>query len=159
MAAQDTPAEETPKDEVVEDKKDDVVSETPETDTPEIKEDKVDTPDITVKDDPPVETKETEEEFDLEEFKKSTAEEAQKAVMEKIAAGFGLTKDEEKKAGEEGVVPPWEERGESKPKSYKELAKSIALAVAELVPISLLLICVKKFSLPPNASLVLAKIN
>jgi hypothetical protein len=63
-----------------------------------------------------------EEEFDVEEFKKSTVEEAQKAVMEKIAKGLGLTKEEKEEAQKE-LVPPWEQRGETKPKSWKEHAE------------------------------------
>ena len=63
---------------------------------------------------------EEEEEFDVDEFKKTTVEEVQKAVMGKIAAGLGLTKEEEAKVKEEGLVPPWEKRGEAKPKSWKE---------------------------------------
>jgi len=66
--------------------------------------------------------KETEEEFDIDEFKKSTVEEAQKVVMEKIAAGLGLTKEEKEEAQKE-LVPPWEQRGETKPKSWKEHAE------------------------------------
>ncbi len=66
---------------------------------------------------------EKEEEFDLEEFKKTTAEEAQKAVLEKIAAGLGLTKEEKKQSQDEGLIPPWEKRGETRPKSWKEHAE------------------------------------
>ena len=65
---------------------------------------------------------EKEETFDVEEFKKQTVEEAQKAVMEKIATGLGLTKEEKQEAKDE-LVPPWEKRGETKPKSWKEHAE------------------------------------
>src|SRR3990167_4332944 len=65
---------------------------------------------------------EKEEIFDVEEFKKQTVEEAQKAVMEKIATGLGLTKEEKEEAKDE-LVPPWEKRGETKPKSWKEHAE------------------------------------
>src|SRR3990167_4800115 len=71
---------------------------------------------------------EKEETFDVEEFKKQTVEEDQKAVMEKIATGLGLTKEEKEEAKDE-LVPPWEKRGETKPKSRKEHAEySAALA-------------------------------
>ena len=53
---------------------------------------------------------------------KETAEEAQKAVLDKIAAGLGLTKEEKEEARKE-LVPPWEQRGENKPKSWKEHAE------------------------------------
>ena len=65
---------------------------------------------------------EKEEAFDVEEFKKQTVEEAQKAVMDKLAAGLGLTREEKQEAKDE-LVPPWEKRGETKPKSWKEHAE------------------------------------
>ena len=70
----------------------------------------------------PAKEEEKEEAFDVEEFKKQTVEEAQKAVMEKIATGLGLTKEEKQEAKDE-LVPPWEKRGETKPKSWKEHAE------------------------------------
>src|SRR3989304_3679889 len=68
---------------------------------------------------------ETEVEFDVEEFKKSTVDEAQKAVLSKIAEGLGLTKKEQEEVKDE-LVSPWEKRGETKPKSWKEHAEYAA---------------------------------
>ena len=68
---------------------------------------------------------EKEEEFDVEEFKRTTVEETQKAVLEKMMAGLGMTK-EEKIAAKDELTPPWEKRGESKPKSWKEHAEYAA---------------------------------
>src|SRR3990167_6205342 len=70
----------------------------------------------------PAKEEEKEETFDVEEFKKQTVEEAQKAVMDKLAAGLGLTREEKQEAKDE-LVPPWEKRGETKPKSWKEHAE------------------------------------
>ena len=70
----------------------------------------------------PAKEEEKEEVFDVEEFKKQTVEEAQKAVMDKLAVGLGLTKEEKEEAKDE-LTPPWEKRGESKPKSWKEHAE------------------------------------
>src|SRR3989304_495713 len=68
---------------------------------------------------------ETEVEFDVDEFKKSTVDEAKKAVLSKIAEGLGLTKREQEEVKDE-LVPPWEKRGETKPKSWKEHAEYAA---------------------------------
>ncbi|KKK68542.1 hypothetical protein LCGC14_2943010, partial [marine sediment metagenome] len=112
---------ETPKveEEVVEETKDEEVKETVD-ETPDSTED---TPKEEVseeKEEAPVE-----QEFDVEEFKKTTVEETQKAVMEKLAVGLGLTTEEKKQVKDE-LIPPWEQRGESKPKSYKELVEHSA---------------------------------
>lgn len=82
-----------------------------------------DTPEETKEEEEKAEEKE--EEFDVEEFKKSTIEETQKAVLEKMAAGLGLTKEEKEQVKDE-LTPPWEERGETKPKSWKEHAEYAA---------------------------------
>lgn len=71
------------------------------------------------------EVKETEEEFDLEEFKKQTVEETQKAVFEKMMAGLGMTREEKDEAKKE-LIPEWEKRGETKPKSWKEASEYAA---------------------------------
>lgn len=131
MAIKD-PKKETPEDkveEVVEEKE--VVEETPEEtpevkeETPEVDEKEVETSDDTKEDEDVKETKKEvkEEEFDVEEFKKTTIEETKKAVAEDIAKSLGVTKEDEVKLKEEGLVPPWETRGEVKPKSWKEHAE------------------------------------
>ena len=74
---------------------------------------------------PEVKEEPKEQEFDVEEFKKTTVEETQKAVMEKLAVGLGLTTEEKKQVKDE-LIPPWEQRGETKPKSYKELVEHSA---------------------------------
>lgn len=94
--------EEVVEEEVVEDNDDeDVVTE----EAPEVEEEPV-----------------KEEPFDVEEFKKSTVEETQKVVLGKIAESLGLTKEEKVEAKDE-LVPPWEQRGEEKPRSWKEHAE------------------------------------
>ena len=108
--AKDTDTPEVENEEVVETSVEETkvpVSETTETETTE---------------ETPVKAETTEEEFDVEEFKRSTVEEAQKAVVEKIAAGLGLTKEEKKQVEDEGKIPPWEKEGRT-PKSYKEVAE------------------------------------
>lgn len=98
---------------------------TPEVETPETVETpgKVETPEVVETKEVEPDAKEEEEEFDVEEFKKETVEAAEKAVTEKIAASLGLTKKEEELSKEEGLIPPWEKRGETKPKSWKEHAE------------------------------------
>lgn len=71
------------------------------------------------------------EELDIEQFKKETVElastQAQKQVMEKIAAGLGLTTEDKKEIEKDDeLIPPWEQRGEDRPKSWKEQAEYAA---------------------------------
>lgn len=113
-------ASKTPK-EKPEEKKEEVVEETPVEETRETTEDVVDTPAVEETPEPEAKTEEVEEEeFDLEEFKKSTIEETKKAVAKDIAESLGLSKEEEEQSKDEGLIPPWEKRGETKPKSWKE---------------------------------------
>ena len=110
----ETPEEKAPEKDIEKEVPEEVETKEPEKETPETKEPEKE---------PETKEEETEEEIDVDEITKTAAEQAQKAVMEKIAAGLGLTKDEKDKAQDEGLVPPWEKRGETKPKSWKEHAE------------------------------------
>jgi len=66
-----------------------------------------------------------EKEFDIEEFKRSTVAETQKAILEKLMEGLGMTKTE-KEAAKDELIPPWEKRGEDRPRSWKEHAEYAA---------------------------------
>lgn len=116
MAAKD-PNEEKETEETEETKETPETKETSEETTPEKE---TETSEETTETEPETET--TEQEFDVEEFKKATVAEAQEAVMKKIAAGLGMTEQEKDEAQKE-LIPPWEQRGETKPKSWKEHAE------------------------------------
>jgi hypothetical protein len=101
-----------------------------ETNTPDT------TPETTVEETTPTQPTKEEpvEEFDLEEItnkaSEAAAQKAQEAVLGKIASALGLSPEEADKAKDEGLVPPWEKRGEDRPKSWKEQAEySADLAV------------------------------
>lgn len=107
MTKKDAPVEETPE-ETVEEVVEETTTETPveETKVEETKE----------------EPKEVEVEVDPEEIAKTIKQEYE----DKLRNALGITKEDEKKAEDEGYVTPWEKRGESKPASWKEANEAAA---------------------------------
>jgi len=69
-----------------------------------------------------VPVEETEQEFDLEEFKQNVMSETQQNILSKISEALGMDEKDGKQAKEEGMIPPWEKENRN-PKSYKEIAE------------------------------------